>query len=110
MNILDYLTEPLTLPFMMRAVLVTVAAAAVCALLSCWLIMLGWSLMGDAISHAVLPGVVLAYIAGAPFAVGAVVAALVAVALIGAGTCWGCRGWTCGRCLPLPQWWGLFCW
>ena len=70
MSILDYLTEPLTLPFMMRAVLVTVAAAAVCALLSCWLIMLGWSLMGDAISHAVLPGVVLAYIAGAPFAVG----------------------------------------
>jgi len=64
--------------FMMRAVLVTVAAAAVCALLSCWLIMLGWSLMGDAISHAVLPGVVLAYIAGAPFAVGAVIAALVA--------------------------------
>ena len=84
MSILDYLTEPLTLPFMMRAVLVTVAAAAVCALLSCWLIMLGWSLMGDAISHAVLPGVVLAYIAGAPFAVGAVIAALVAVALIGA--------------------------
>ena len=84
MTILDYLTEPLTLPFMMRAVLVTVAAAAVCALLSCWLIMLGWSLMGDAISHAVLPGVVLAYIAGAPFAVGAVIAALVAVALIGA--------------------------
>ena len=79
MSILDYLTEPLTLPFMMRAVLVTVAAAAVCALLSCWLIMLGWSLMGDAISHAVLPGVVLAYIAGAPFAVGAVIAALVAV-------------------------------
>ena len=84
MSILDYLTEPLTLPFMMRAVLVTVAAAAVCALLSCWLIMLGWSLMGDAISHAVLPGVVLAYIAGAPFAVGAGIAALVAVALIGA--------------------------
>jgi len=83
MNILDFLVEPLTLPFMLRAVVVTVIAAAVCALLSCWLVLLGWSLIGDAISHAVLPGVVLAYIFGAPFAVGAVVAALVAVALIG---------------------------
>ena len=83
MDILNFLVEPLTLPFMLRAFVVTVIAAAVCALLSCWLVLLGWSLMGDAISHAVLPGVVLAYIFGAPFAVGAVVAALVAVALIG---------------------------
>ena len=81
MNILDFLVEPLTLPFMLRAFVVTVFAAAVCALLSCWLVLLGWSLMGDAISHAVLPGVVLAYLFGAPFAVGAVVAALVAVTL-----------------------------
>ena len=85
MDILNFLVEPLTLPFMLRAFVVTVIAAAVCALLSCWLVLLGWSLMGDAISHAVLPGVVLAYIFGAPFAVGAVVAALVAVALIGGG-------------------------
>ena len=84
MSILDYLVEPFTLPFMTRAMVVTVIAAVVCALLSCWLVMLGWSLMGDAISHAVLPGVVLAYIAGVPFAVGAVIAALVAVTLIGA--------------------------
>ena len=83
MDILNFLVEPLTLPFMLRAFVVTIIAAAVCALLSCWLVLLGWSLMGDAISHAVLPGVVLAYIFGAPFAVGAVIAALVAVALIG---------------------------
>jgi len=85
MDILNFLVEPLTLPFMLRAFVVTVLAAAVCALLSCWLVLLGWSLMGDAISHAVLPGVVLAYIFGAPFAVGAVVAALVAVAPTGGG-------------------------
>ena len=83
MDILNFLVEPLTLPFMLRAFVVTIIAAAVCALLSCWLVLLGWSLMGDAISHAVLPGVVLAYIFGAPFALGAVIAALVAVALIG---------------------------
>ena len=72
MDILNFLVEPLTLPFMLRAFVVTIIAAAVCALLSCWLVLLGWSLMGDAISHAVLPGVVLAYIFGAPFALGAV--------------------------------------
>ena len=42
-------------------------------MLSCWLALLGWSLMGDAVSHAVLPGVVLAYVIGAPFALGAFV-------------------------------------
>ena len=81
---IEFLTEPFTLPFMVRALIATLMAASVCALLSCWLVMLGWSLMGDAISHAVVPGVVLAYIFGLPFAVGAVIAALCAVALIGA--------------------------
>jgi manganese transport system permease protein len=69
---------------MQRALLVTVVASAVCALLSCWLILIGWSLMGDAVSHAVLPGVVLAYIAGVPFAIGALIFGIGAVFLIGA--------------------------
>ncbi|WP_052425952.1 metal ABC transporter permease [Cellulomonas carbonis] len=69
---------------MRRALLVTVVASVVSALLSCWLVLIGWSLMGDAVSHAVLPGVVLAYLVGAPFAVGAVVFGVGAVALIGA--------------------------
>jgi manganese/iron transport system permease protein len=45
--------------------------AAMCALLSCFLILRGWSLMGDAISHAVLPGIVIAYMVGLPLALGA---------------------------------------
>ena len=49
---------------------------AMCALLSCFLILKGWSLMGDAISHAVLPGIVLAYIAGIPLVIGAFLAGL----------------------------------
>ncbi|WP_460783924.1 metal ABC transporter permease [Microbacterium tumbae] len=69
---------------MVRALVTTVMAAIVCALLSCWLVLVGWSLMGDAVSHAVLPGVVLAYVVGAPFAIGALVFGLLAVALIGA--------------------------
>ncbi|HWS57477.1 MAG TPA: metal ABC transporter permease, partial [Actinotalea sp.] len=68
---------------MQRALLVTVLAGVVAALLSCWLVLIGWSLMGDAVSHAVLPGVVLAYLVGAPFAVGALVFGLGAVGLIG---------------------------
>lgn len=83
MSILEFLIEPLRLEFMVRAVATSLIAAIVCALLSCWLVLIGWSLMGDAVSHAVLPGVVLAYIFGAPFALGAVIFGFTAVALIG---------------------------
>jgi len=78
-----WLLEPLTYDFFVRALAVTTVSAVVCAVLSCWLVLVGWALMGDAVSHAVLPGVVLAYVLGAPFAIGALVLALLAVALIG---------------------------
>ncbi|GAB03449.1 iron chelate uptake ABC transporter family permease subunit [Gordonia amarae] len=81
---IDYLIDPFTYSFMSRALIATLIASAVCALLSCWLVLIGWSLMGDAVSHSVLPGVVLAYIVGAPFALGAVVFGFLAVGLIGA--------------------------
>ncbi|GHF04066.1 metal ABC transporter permease [Pseudolysinimonas yzui] len=84
MNPLDFLLEPLGYDFMVRALVTSVLAAVVCALLSCWLVLIGWSLMGDAVSHAVLPGVVLAYVVGAPFALGAIVFGILAVVLIGA--------------------------
>lgn len=80
---IDFLVEPLSYPFMLRALAVALIAGVVCAVLSCWLVLIGWSLMGDAVAHAVLPGVVLAYIAGAPFAVGALIFGFGAVALIG---------------------------
>ncbi len=80
---MELLLEPLSYDFMVRAIVTTALAAVVCAVLSCWLVLIGWSLMGDAVSHAVLPGVVLAYIVGAPFALGALVFALIAVTLIG---------------------------
>lgn len=83
MNLFDLILEPLQYEFMIRALVTTTIAAVVCALLSCWLVLIGWSLMGDAVSHAVLPGVVLAYVLGAPFAVGALVFGFVAVGLIG---------------------------
>ncbi|WP_430592784.1 metal ABC transporter permease [Humidisolicoccus flavus] len=84
MNPLDFLLEPFAYEFMVRALVTTAIAATVCAMLSCWLVLIGWSLMGDAVSHAVLPGVVIAYILGAPFAIGAVIFGFLAVFLIGA--------------------------
>lgn len=63
--------EPLSYAFMRDALLMGTVIAAMCAVLSCFLVLKGWSLMGDAISHAVLPGIVVAYIAGLPLALGA---------------------------------------
>ncbi|WP_438483464.1 metal ABC transporter permease [Oleiharenicola lentus] len=65
------LLEPFKYPFMVDAMIVGVAIASVCAVLSCYLVLKGWSLMGDAISHAVLPGIVIAYAIGLPLAIGA---------------------------------------
>lgn len=62
---------PFQYSFMLEAFGIAALVGVVCAVLSCYLILKGWSLMGDAISHAVLPGIVLAYILGLPLAVGA---------------------------------------
>lgn len=83
MYLVDFFVEPLQYTFIQRALLVTIVASVVCAVLSCWLVLIGWSLMGDAVSHAVLPGVALSYLLGAPFAIGALVFALIAVGAIG---------------------------
>ncbi|MDA2804084.1 metal ABC transporter permease [Nocardiopsis suaedae] len=79
----EWFTVPLQFDFMWRAMLVSVVAGTVCAVLSCWMTLIGWSLLGDAVSHAVLPGVVLSYMLGLPFAVGALVFGAGSVALIG---------------------------
>lgn len=83
MDIFQIIAEPLQYDFMLKAVTVSAVVGAVCAVLSCFLILKGWSLLGDAISHAVLPGVVVAYLIGIPFSIGALAFALIAVALIG---------------------------
>lgn len=75
--------EPFQFPFMRDALLVGGLVGAMCAVLSCYLILKGWSLMGDAVSHAVLPGIVLAYIIGLPIAFGAFVAGLLCASASG---------------------------
>ena len=70
------LYEPLTIDFMQQALLMAVLLSIAAAVLSCLLVLRGWALMGDAISHAVLPGIVLAYAAGIPVVIGAFIAGL----------------------------------
>ncbi|GGS09532.1 metal ABC transporter permease [Deinococcus sedimenti] len=81
--VLPALLAPLGYDFMLRALLVSALVGAVCAVLSCFITLKGWSLMGDAVSHAVLPGVVLAYLLNLPFVVGAFAFGLLSVGAIG---------------------------
>jgi manganese/iron transport system permease protein len=68
---------PFQLDFMRNAFIITIMIAIPMALLSCFLVLKGWSLMGDAVSHAVLPGIVIAYAIGLPLALGAFIAGLI---------------------------------
>jgi manganese/iron transport system permease protein len=74
---LEALLLPLQFEFMRNALLISAVIAVPAALLSCYMVLKGWSLMGDAISHAVFPGVVIAYMAGLPFAIGAFIAGMI---------------------------------
>ncbi|HAB44979.1 MAG TPA: hypothetical protein DCE20_02035 [Gammaproteobacteria bacterium] len=71
---MEYLLEPFTYGFMINAMWVSALVGGVCAFLSCYLMLKGWSLIGDALSHSVVPGVAGAYILGLPFALGAFIA------------------------------------
>ncbi|MEM9796411.1 MAG: metal ABC transporter permease [Pseudomonadota bacterium] len=83
MELLDTLLMPFHFPFMQNAFLISAIVAVPTALLSCFLVMKGWALMGDAVSHAVLPGIVLAYILGLPLIVGAFAAGMTCALLTG---------------------------
>ncbi len=74
---IETLLLPFQFEFMRSAMIISVLVAVPAALLSCFLVLKGWSLMGDAVSHAVLPGVVVAYIAGFPLAIGAFAAGMI---------------------------------
>lgn len=74
---------PFQLPFTQYAFIVTLMIAVPMAILSCFLVLKGWSLMGDAVSHAVLPGVVIAYMLAIPLSVGAFVAGMACALMTG---------------------------
>ena len=79
----SWIVEPLQYGFMVKALWVSAFVGVVCAVLSCYITLNGWSLMGDAVSHAVVPGVVVAYALNIPFAVGAFVFGFGATIAIG---------------------------
>jgi manganese/iron transport system permease protein len=80
---IDTLLQPFQFPFMQNAFLIALIVAPPTALLSCFLVLKGWALMGDAVSHAVLPGIVLAYMTGLPLLIGAFLAGLGTALLTG---------------------------
>ena len=71
MDLVQWFMAPLQHEFMLKAILVSALVGFVCSALSCYMTLKGWALMGDAVSHAVLPGVVIAYVMGIPLAIGA---------------------------------------
>ena len=77
------LIEPFMYGFMVKALVIAALVGCVCAVVSCYLILKGWSLMGDAISHAVLPGIVVAYLVHIPLGAGAFAAGLLNAAATG---------------------------
>jgi manganese transport system permease protein len=83
MDVWQWLMAPLANEFMVKAVLVSMLVGIVCSVLSCYMTLKGWALMGDAVSHAVMPGVVIAYILNIPLAIGAFVFGVGSVVAIG---------------------------
>ena len=80
---LDILLQPFTFDFMLRAIVIALLVAIPTAILSCFLVLKGWSLMGDAVAHAVLPGVILAYLLGFPYIIGAFIAGMLCAVTTG---------------------------
>ncbi len=77
---IETLLEPLQYSYMTNAIMVSALVASVCAFLSCYLMLKGWSLIGDALSHAIVPGVAGALILGLPFSLGAFISGGLAAA------------------------------
>ena len=74
---------PFEFAFMNRAFLITIIISFPCSLLSCYLVLKGWSLIGDAISHAILPGIALSYIFGTLLILGSTIAGVFCIVLSG---------------------------
>ena len=80
---IHWLTEPFTLEFMQRALVASLIVGVVCSVLGCFVVLRAMAFLGDALAHAILPGVAVAYLLGANLLAGALVAALLVAAGIG---------------------------
>ena len=79
---IEVLLEPFMYNYMVKAILLSACVGGVCAFLSAYLMLKGWSLIGDALSHAVVPGVAIAYALGLPYALGAFFSGILAALAI----------------------------
>lgn len=70
---MSWLLEPFGYQYMLNAMWISAMVGGICAFLSCYLMLKGWSLIGDALSHSIVPGVAGAFMLGLPFSVGAFV-------------------------------------
>ncbi len=86
MEVLTWLLEPLQYGFMVRALLASLMVGLTCSTLGVYVILQGMSFFGDALSHAILPGIVLAYLFGWPLAIGALIFGILTAVGIGALT------------------------
>ena len=75
---LALLLEPFSYDYMLKAMILSTAVGGICAFLSSYLMLKGWSLIGDALSHSVVPGVAIAYAFSLPYALGAFFAGILA--------------------------------
>jgi manganese transport system permease protein len=83
MDLVQWFAAPLQHEFMIKAILISALVGVVCSALSCYMTLKSWALMGDAVSHAVMPGVVIAYVLNIPLAIGAFVFGVGSVMAIG---------------------------
>jgi manganese/iron transport system permease protein len=84
MNLLDVLSEPLTYGFMQRGLIAAVLVGVVCAVMGTFVVLKGLAFIGDAVSHAAFPGLVIAYLLGIPLYIGGAIAAVLTALAIGA--------------------------
>ena len=80
---IDWLTEPFTYEFMQRALAASLIVGVLCSVIGCFVVLRAMAFLGDALAHAILPGVAVAYLLGADLLVGALVAAVAVAAGIG---------------------------
>jgi len=81
--VIHWLTQPFTLEFMQRALIASLIVGVVCSVLGCFVVLRAMAFLGDALAHAILPGVAIAYLLGANLLAGALIAALVVAVGIG---------------------------
>ena len=79
---LEILLEPFNYEYMLKAIIVSAAVGGICAFLSAYLMLKGWSLIGDALSHSVVPGVAISYALSLPYSFGAFFSGILAALAI----------------------------